>query len=333
MNDTSGTSWPIVGHRRAVERLERALTEERLGHAYLITGPARIGKATLARALAMTINCTGRPRPCGACRACARIASNTHADVRFVAPEGERLKIDQIRNLQRELSLSPVEARTRVAVLDDFDRATLEAMNALLKTLEEPASHVVLVLIAPEADVLLPTIVSRCQVIALRPLTVAQVRQALVERWSVDAERARLLAHLAGGRLGWAVEAAQDESVLLKRAARLDDLARLMHASRVERFAYAETLARNAAEARETIDTWRTWWRDVMLAAAGSQVALTNSDRHDEIASLAGRIDAARAQSAAAACSRALWQIEKNAAPRLVAEVMLLSLPWLPAAR
>ena len=320
--------WPVAGHAWAVSQLQRAIEEGRLAQAYLITGPAQVGKATLARALAMAINCTSDPRPCGACRACVRIASNTHADVRVVAPDGERMKIDQMRDLQRELSLSPLEARRRVAILEDFDRATPEAMNALLKTLEEPPSSVVLILIAPEADVLLPTIVSRCQVIALRPLTAAQVRAALAGR-GVAADRADLLAHLSGGRMGWAIHAAQDGAILERRGARLDDLRQLLSASRVERFAYAEALARNTAQARETIDLWRTWWRDVMLTSAGSDADVTNVDRREEIAAVSARIDVARAKSAAEACSRALWQLDKNAAPRLVVEILLLNLPHL----
>ncbi len=328
MSDPSA-AWPVVGHHWAVSRLSRAVEDGRLGHAYLITGPARVGKTTLARALAMAINCTGQPRPCGRCRACVRIASDTHVDVRVVSPEGDRLKIDQVRELQRELSLSPVEARMRVAILDDFDRATGEAMNALLKTLEEPASSVVLIVIAPEAELLLPTIVSRCQVVALRPLTIGQVRAALIERWGVEASRADLLAHLSGGRLGWAVTAAQDGSMLEKRAARLDELQRLLSASRVERFAYAEALARNADAVRQAIDTWRTWWRDVMLTAAGGNAEITNLDRREEIAALAARLDVQRARAAAEACSRALWQLDRNATPRLVVEVMLLQLPGL----
>jgi len=327
MNDSPNTSWPIVGHTWAVTTLRRAIDEDRLSHAYLITGPSHVGKATLARTMAMAINCTGESRPCGACRACVRIASDTHVDVRIVAPDGDRLKIDQIRDLRRELSLSPLEARRRVAILEDFDRATLEAMNALLKTLEEPPSNVVLILIAPEAGVLLPTIVSRCQVIALRPLTLVQVREALMRRWGIDAERAELLSHLSGGRLGWAVLAAQDPSILNARAARLDDLQQMLGASRVERLAYAQTMARDALDTREAIDVWRTWWRDVMLVAAGSAARLTNVDRRGEIGSMAARLDVQSVRTAAEACSRALWQLDKNATPRLVVEVMLLNLP------
>src|SRR3990172_6167214 len=123
MSDASHPTWPVVGHVWAVAQLARAIDEDRLSHAYLITGPAQIGKATLARAIAMAINCVGDTRPCGVCRPCVRIAPTARADVRAVAPEGERWKIDQIRALPRELSLWPVEARKGVAILDDFDRA------------------------------------------------------------------------------------------------------------------------------------------------------------------------------------------------------------------
>ena len=327
MEEHAVPRWPVAGHEWAVRQLARAIDENRLGQAYLITGPPRIGKATLALALAMAIECTGPARPCGRCRACVRIATHTHADTRLIAPDGDRLKIDQIRELQRELALAPLEARQRVAILNDFERATPEAMNALLKTLEEPPSHAVLILIATEADALLSTIVSRCQVIGLRPLTTAQVRQALIADEGVSAERAELLAHLSGGRMGWAIEAARDASVLEKRAARIEAAQRLMGASRVERFAYAEALARSPAEARDTIDTWRTWWRDVMLAAGGSRAHLTHIDRADQIAALAARLDLQRARAAADACSQALWQLDKNATPRLVIEVLLLTLP------
>ena len=148
-----------------------------------------------------------------------------------------------------------------------------------------------------------------------------------MRRWGIDAERAELLSHLSGGRLGWAALAAQDPSILNARAARLDDLQQMLGASRVERLAYAQTMARDAVDTREAIDVWRTWWRDVMLVAAGSAARLTNVDRRGEIGSMAARLDVQSVRSAAEACSRALWQLDKNATPRLVVEVMLLNLP------
>jgi DNA polymerase-3 subunit delta' len=328
------SAWPVIGHDWAVALLQRAVESQHQTHAYLFTGPEHIGRRTLALALARALNCTSAPAPCDMatqdpppCRACRLIAAGNHPDMRVVTPDGASIKIDQIRALQHDLALSPVEARFRVAIIDGMELATTEAANALLKTLEEPPAYVVLALIAPEPENLLPTIVSRCQPIPLRPLAVDQVRQALASQWNADAQQADLLAHLAGGRLGWAVGALQDETVLQTRATRLDDLVRLTGAKRVERFAYAEEMAGNQAAALDTLTLWETWWRDVMLLAAQSQTALVNTDRLSTLKQHAERFGAARARAALAAIARAVWQIKHNANARLTLEVLLLDLP------
>jgi len=321
--------WPVIGHDWAVTLLLRAIEGGHAAHAYLITGLEHIGKSTLARMLAQALNCTGQSAPCGreACRACKLIAAGKHPDLHLIAPEGNTLKIDQVRALQHDLALAPVEGRFRVAILEGMDKATAEASNALLKTLEEPPPHVVLVLIAPEAEALLPTIVSRCQPIALRPLSVDAVRAALIERWGVDEARAESLAHLSGGRLGWAVTAAQDESVLARRAQLLDDLARLTGQGRVERFAYAEEMAADSTATRETLELWQTWWRDVMLLASGSGAALTNSDRLDALRNHAAQLGVECARAAAANLGCAMWRLDHNANARLALQVLMLDLP------
>ncbi|MCA9973242.1 MAG: DNA polymerase III subunit, partial [Anaerolineales bacterium] len=228
------TGWDaIVGHEWAVQLLRGAIVHDRVGHAYLITGPEQVGKTTLARTFAQALNCAeadAAARPCGVCRHCRLIAADRHPDVRLLAPEVSgrgklTLKIDQVRELQQGLSLAAYEARTKVAILRRFDAATLGAANAFLKTLEEPPANVVLLLTAIEADGLLATIVSRCRTIGLRPLPTDLVLQSLMTRWRVPEARAELLAHLADGRLGWAVAASQDEAPLAERAEFLAQLA------------------------------------------------------------------------------------------------------------
>jgi DNA polymerase-3 subunit delta' len=317
----------VLGHDWAVSLLLHSVEQDHAAHAYLLTGVDHIGKSTLARFLAQTLNCVASPRPCGRCRTCELIAAGKHPDLHLVAPEGNTLKIDQVRALQHNLTLSPMEGRYRVAIVEGMDRATPEASNALLKTLEEPPPHVVIVLIAPEAELLLPTIVSRCQLIALRPLSVEAVRAALIERWQVDGERAETLAHLSGGRLGWAVMAIQDESLLARRAQWLDDLIRLTGQGRVERFAYAEIMAGDPLTARETLRLWQTWWRDVMLLATGSDAMLIHLDRQDALREHASHFGVDQARAATLRLAQALWQLDRNANTRLALEVLMLDLP------
>ena len=321
------TNPSLIGHDWAVALLLRAIEIQHIAHAYLITGIEHIGKATLARSFAQALNCSVAPVPCGQCRACKLIAAGRHPDLHLVAPEGNTLKIDQVRALQHDLALSPVEGRYRVAIIEGMDRATLEASNALLKTLEEPPPSVVVVLIAPEPESLLPTIVSRCQPISLRPLSVETVRDALIERWKVEPRRAEQLAHLSGGRLGWAVDAAHDESVLERRDQLLDDLLRLISQGRVGRFAYAAEMSNDSVAARETLRLWQTWWRDVMLIASGSQAMLANVDREQALREHASRFGVERARDASGKIVQTLWQLDHNANARLALEVLLLDFP------
>jgi DNA polymerase III subunit delta' len=321
--------WPVSGHVRAVLSLDRAVLDDRPAHAYLISGPAQIGKATLARSLALALNCRSDEvaRPCHQCRSCQLIAAGKHPDVQLIEPDGAHVKIDQVRALQHDLALRPLEGRYRVAIFDRFETATIEAQNALLKTLEEPPDYAVLIALTSDPELLLPTIVSRCQQIVLRPLTIAEVREALIKSRLVEAQQADVLAHLSGGRLGWAVNAATDHAIMEARAKYLDDLQMLLKSDRVARFAYAEELTKKSDRAREAIGLWRTWWRDVLLTASASTAELINIDQTAQIQALAQHVDVNQAKSAADACGRALWQIDKNVTVRLVVEVLLLDFP------
>jgi DNA polymerase-3 subunit delta' len=252
-----------------------------------------------------------------------------HPDLAVVQAEGRSvtLKVEQVRDLHRSLSLAPYEARYRVALLLNFEQAHPSAANALLKTLEEPPPQVILLLTAESPESLLPTIVSRCETLRLRASPLEAVAQGLQTRWELDPERARLLAHISGGRPGYAVRLQKEADGLERRQARLDEHAQMLGASRVERFAYAETLAKEKEVLREALLFWLSLWRDVLIRAAGASAPIANLDRETEVEHLASRAGMDTARRTIACLQRILALLDVNINTRLAAEVLMLDLP------
>jgi DNA polymerase-3 subunit delta' len=243
------------------------------------------------------------------------------------AANGE-IRIQQIRELQKTINLKPYQSRCRVLIFLRFHQANVEACNALLKTLEEAPSYAVLILTADNPEQLLPTIVSRCEVLRLRPLKVEEVLKEMEGR-GVESDRATLVSHLSGGRFGYALRLLEDESLLSRREERLNDLQSLIAASRVEKFAYPEKLAKDKELMRQIVLIWLSYWRDVMLRAARAGTPLVNVDRHTEIEDLAQRLDLSSARRMVGALEDVLEKMERNVNSRLLAEVLLLDLPKL----
>jgi DNA polymerase-3 subunit delta' len=298
----------------------------------LIVGPGQVGKTTLAKAFAQALLCRaagpGRAAegPCLACRACRLVEANRHADVSLVAPQGGTIKIQAIRELQQTLSLSPVEGNHRICIIRQIDLATPSAANCLLKTLEEPPKRALLILTASGIEALLPTIVSRCQVLSLRRVEDQRIVAALQER-GIDRERARLLASLAQGRVGWAIEASRDARVLARREEVLGKLLGLEDASFQARFSWADQLSRNADQAPYVLNVLSSWWHDVLALASGSGIQVANLDRQPTLQAWAARHGVESAQRALRCIQETRWRLEHNANRRLALEVLMLDLP------
>jgi DNA polymerase-3 subunit delta' len=335
----SPASWPIVGHEAAVELLARGARSGRVVNAYLIAGPAAIGKFTLARTFAQSLNCGEPGAPCGACRTCRLIADDRHPDVRVMQMPADKreIGIDQVRALQHEASLRPYEASWKVNLIRDAENLSEEAANALLKTLEEPPARVTLVLTASSPESMLATIVSRCLLISLHPLPLEQVEAHLRDQLAVPADRARLLARLSAGRIGWAISAARDPQILDARGQLVDRLASLSRASRVDRLAfgaeYGGRYTKDVAE-REVVhamlDLWSGWWRDVLLTSTGCADRVRNADRTEALEQAAGHIAVPQVRAFLRELALAGARLRQNVNPRLTLEVLALSAPKTP---
>jgi DNA polymerase III subunit delta' len=324
-------NWNLVGHEWAVDMLKKHVINGTTRHAYLFAGPPGLGRRTLALRFAQALNCptpVDAGIPCGECRDCKQIETMQHADLTIIQAESEggTLKVDQIREIRRSLTFKPYQANYRVALFLRFQEANDNAANALLKTLEEAPSYAVLILTADNPEQLLPTIVSRCEVLRLRPLKIESVQSALENR-GVETSLAKLIAHISGGRFGYALRLIENEAPLEKREERLNDLQSLISASRVEKFAYADKLARDKESMRQAVLIWLSYWRDVMLRSAQAETPLINVDRNVEIEDLAGRLDLSIARRAVSDFEDVLEKMERNVNSRLLAEVLLLDLP------
>jgi DNA polymerase-3 subunit delta' len=337
-------TWSILGHTWAVDLLRRHIRAGGVRHAYLFSGPGQVGKRTLAIAFAMALTCPEAPEPgesCGRCSTCLLVRAETHPDLSIVRlkPGNSEIKIDQVRELQRQLALTPRQAVRRVALLVDFDAANEPAQNALLKTLEEPAEKVVLLLTVRSATGLLPTLASRCEVLNLRPVNPEVIERALTEAGEVP-ERARLLAALSAGRPGLAWALKSDPEQLARRSAALDEMGRLLSANRGERFAAAAAWARKRKSseeleavrrrAGELLGTWLTLWRDALLVSHDALDRPANPDRQADLERLAGECSREALAAGVSSIQTALDRLDRYANIQLTLETLMLDLPRLP---
>ena len=326
-------NWNLIGHEWAVDMLKKHVVHGTTRHAYLLAGPPGVGRRTLALRFAQALNCqtpSAPGIPCGECRDCKQIAAMQHPDLTMIEAdaEGGTMKVDQIREARRLLTLKPYAANYRVALFLRFHEANDSASNALLKTLEEAPSYAVLILSADNPEQLLPTIVSRCEVLRLRPLKIEEVQQALEEK-GFETNQSKLIAHISDGRYGYARRLLESDAMLAEREERLNDLQSLMFASRVEKFSYADKLSKDKDAMRQVILIWLSYWRDVMLRTTQAKTPLVNIDRNLEIEDLAHRTDLSSARLIVDGLERTLEKLEKNVNARLLAEVLLLDLPTL----
>lgn len=326
-------TWGMIGHEWAVDALRRSIQSGRARQAYLFVGAEGVGKETLARAFAMTLQCQHADpasRPCGECSACHRIISESYPDVMYSMRETATLKIDEIRRLSGQIAMKPFEGRHRIAIFRDFDTAMGVGQDALLKTLEEPAETGVLILLARSLAPILATITSRSQVFRLRPVAITTIRDALIAR-GTDEKAAALLAALSGGRPGWALNALADSAVLEMRAAALDMLENLVKDTRAKRFAAAEDLAKDKDALRTLLELWLSYWRDLVLMSENSGTPITNIDRASALRALADHLSPEQALAALRATTGMLKLLDTNASARLGLEVMFLDYPGLSA--
>ena len=349
MNGDAGrtTAWPIIGHADAVREVSAAVAAGNPSHAYLITGPSGIGRTTFAHTLARALNCERTPseRPCGECPTCRRIDAGAHPDVTFVdldwqaemigAPRGDaarsrqRLSIETVRWLRQDIVTRPVMGRWKIQIIDDADLFSESAPDAFLKTLEEPPSYAVIVLIASSIDAVSETVRSRCRHIALGTLPAQLIRETLVARGTPDAAAASI-ARSAHGRIAWAIRMASDPEALRKRREKLE--AAFEHVSTpLGRVEVSGVLATNHSRNRdatfELLDFYAGLWRDALLLRTGLDELAVFPEVGDRLAAYAGGFEVSDLKQAVWAPQRCMEDLGSNVQARIALHAMVMKWP------
>jgi DNA polymerase-3 subunit delta' len=344
----------VIGHRRIVGLLSRSIRRDSLPPSLIFAGPAGVGKRLVAQSMAQAVNClapktsVGADRDsegdtigdrdavvfdaCGACHACSRIARNVHPDIVIVEPgDSGSIKIDPIRDVIDRAGYRPFEGRRRVVIIDTADAMVIGAQNALLKTLEEPPSASMFVLVTSRPDVLLPTVRSRCPRLRFRALSEDDLVRALVARGR-GAKEASTIAANADGSLGHALEASGDMLVeardaavrALTYAATADDPRRRIDGARELLVKISSDPER--AQLATTLRAMASLLRDIeILTTKADRRVLANADLESTLARLTV-FGGERGVRAFRAVDEALAALERNAGVKLVADWVTLSI-------
>jgi DNA polymerase-3 subunit delta' len=275
----------IAGHRKNLAALERLLASGRIAHAFLFAGPAGIGKALIARAFIQALFCTDGTA-CGSCPPCRRLAAGSHPDLHILVPDGQFIKIDQVRELQKELGYRPYEASRKVCIIDGAEKLNPSSGNALLKTLEEPPGNALMILLTPAAENVLPTIRSRCQQLVFSPVPADEIT-ALLTAQGTDVATAGVAALLADGSVARAIELCSSDG----SASRHDIITRACRMSLTDMtgiFAFGEMFDKDRDRALRSLDFLLSFWRDMLKNRTGATDAV-NMDLAALLAAEAGR--------------------------------------------
>lgn len=303
----------IKGQDKALAIIRGYLEHNRLQGGYLFAGPQGVGKKAVAIALAKALNCANKDfAACDDCPSCKKISNNQHPDVHIIENSDSEIKIESVRQLQREVNLKPYEAARGVVIIDNAHRFTPEASGAILKILEEPPKNVLFILISDKLPLLFKTIISRCKIVRFNAMPRLELKRFLEEEYKLMSDFAHFLAFFCEGRLGAALSLKQTDIFKKKNMV-------------IDRFVLSQRASpdllvlQNKSDTREYLNILATWFRDIYLMKIGMpHIEIINFDRKEELLNCLNRFSFIDLDEILKSISESILLLEQNVNLRLL---------------
>lgn len=320
----------IIGQEQLKEHLQNALSTNKVSHAYIINGERSSGKEFIARVFAMALQCEkGGAEPCGECHSCKQALSNNQPDIIFVSHEKPNtIGVEDIRRqINGDIDIKPYSSPRKIYIMNEGEKMTVQAQNALLKTLEEPPEYAVLLILTTNVDALLPTILSRCVVLNMKPVADAKVKKYLMEELGVPDYKANICVAFARGNIGKAkmlasseeFEKVKEEAVTLVKYIKDMEINEIVKA--------IKKITEYKFDVNDYLDILSAWYRDVLLFKATKDVnSLIFKEEIQQIMRVSDRSTYEGIENIVNALQQAKRRLDANVNFELTMELLLLTI-------
>lgn len=320
----------IIGHEQIIEHLQNAITMDKVSHAYILNGPDKAGKKMIAEAFAMTLQCEKKEKnPCLECHSCKQAINHNQPDIIYVQHEKPNtVSVDDIRDqVNRDIDVKPYGSRYKIYIVDEAEKMNVQAQNALLKTIEEPPSYAIILLLTSNADAFLPTIRSRCVTLNLKVVPDKVIKKYLMEQRGVPDYQADVCVAFAQGNVGKAIALASSEDFNELKASAVQLMKRIKDIELYELTEAVKQISEFKLQINDYFDIMMIWYRDILLYKATLDVnGLIFKDEVYDIKKQASKSSYNGIETILDALEKAKLRLNANVNFDLVMELLLLTI-------
>lgn len=313
----------IIGHKDVIENLKMRIKHKKVSHSYIFDGIEGIGKKTIAATYAKTLQCLkGGITPCNECNSCKAFDSSNHPDVFFIDTDKKSLGVDEIRNnIQKDIETKPYKYRYKIYIIEKADKMTIQAQNSLLKTIEEPPSYGIIILLSNNFKQFLPTIISRCSLIKLNPLKPGEIK----DYFNNNGKNIDLHIAFSGGSIGAVKKMMESEHFTDMRENVINWSSQIQNGSLMKLFEIQKEMENYKEEIDTILNLMYVWYRDILfIKEMGNNQYIINKDKINELLNVSRDLSYNKISKSLEAIENARMQLRQNANFQLALEVMLL---------